>query len=290
MGSAKSESVSHPALNIAGQFTSEGPDVHVSSEANGVCFEQVTTQYLLPDKTVKTKMRKQITEDTRTPLARAVSGLRKSRKLTQASLAQLLGLRHQSAIARWEGGTDKPSSKALLQLSELAPDSERAWWRERAAEQAGLDAIIHTTSGAYEIPHTSRTIPLIKDPKKVGTLGQHALADIEQNLLFAPELFPEGGKFEAVRIEGDTTVDLIAIVDVSRRDPDRMVGDMVAVLTATGIEVRWLSREDTTYILLPFQPGQTIKLWRHRGDGSIVGRVRWVGNSIAPPKPAPRGR
>jgi hypothetical protein len=78
---------------------------------------------------------------------------------------------------------------------------------------------------------------------------------------------------------------MIAMLDIGRRDADRLVGHLVAIQTASGIEVRWLGREDGAYLLLPFQPGNTVRVLRAHGENSIVGLVRWIGDSAdAPPQ------
>lgn len=227
-------------------------------------------------------MSKQITKGARSPLAEAIRSLRKSVAPTQTSFAQMVNLPHQSSISRWENDIDKPPASVLLKLSDLAPLADRQWWRDRAAEQAGIEAIVSNTSGALEIPLHFRMIPLLLNSARLGQMATPALDAVEQNLHFPPELFPEGGKIEAVRIDGAGTAKLLAIVDVSRHDADRLVGEMVAARTATGIEVRWLECADGVYLLMPFHPSQQIRRMKHTGEGSIAGAVRWVGTSITP--------
>ncbi|MGH9354723.1 MAG: hypothetical protein ACRD10_01170, partial [Terriglobia bacterium] len=214
-----------------------------------------------------------------------IRDLRVSLRMKQKDFGAIFGV-SQAAVSEWEKSKDAkvPGMKALLKMSELAPEAERAWWRDRAAEQAGVEKVVSfTTSGEYSIPELSRRVPLVNNPHKVGKAGTVATADIERFLSFSPDFFPEGGRNEAVRVEGQTA-NLVAVIDVSHQDAEHLVDKMVAVRTASGIEVRWLAREDDFYLLLPFQPGQKTKPMRYKGEWSIVGAVRWVGES---PWPAP---
>ncbi len=115
-------------------------------------------------------------------------------------------------------------------------------------------------------------------------MGEVASRDVERELYFPVEWFPEGGDIRALRFQGVSATEMVAMVDTSRRDADRLVGHMVAVHTPLGIEIRWLGVEAGTYLLLPFQPGQSLKLLRPRGENSIIGLVRWVGDSVEPPE------
>ena len=213
-----------------------------------------------------------------------IRALRKSLGLKQKDFGARLGVK-QVSVSQWENEENPavPAAKILLKMSEMAPLAEVPWWRDRAAEQVGVDAVISTTSGALAVPELTRKIPLFLNPKMVGTVATPAQADVEQFLQFSPDLFPEGGMMEAVRVMVHASRELVAVVDVSRHDADRLVGNMVAVRTATGIEVRWLEREGGIYLLLPFHPGQQPRALRHSGDGSVVGVIRWIGNSIPRP-------
>jgi transcriptional regulator with XRE-family HTH domain len=212
-----------------------------------------------------------------------IRGLRKRLGLNQKDFGAMCGGVKQVAVSQWESDTDPrvPSSKALFKMSELAPTAERQWWRDRAAEQAGVDITSGSTSGPLEIPELSRRIPLIKNPDKVGKAGSVTAMDVERILSFSPELLPEGGRTEAVRISTKST-DLIAVIDIAQQHAEHLIGKMVAVRKVDGIEIRWLAREDGAFLLLPFEPGQTVKAMRYKGEWSIVGAVKWVGDAPAP--------
>ncbi len=288
VGTAEIELAGHATLDIAGELRSVSGGVHIFCEGNDVARNRVSleeSQYYRDDMEVKKKSGAVIRIFSGESLAQRIKRLRKGLQLKQAELAALCGV-GQASVSQWERNDDPstPTSKALLKLSELAPVTERQWWRDQAAEQAGFDLEHNDSSGTYAVPLTFRTIPLLKSSRGMGTLGTVALADIERNLHFPAEWFPEGGTIRAVRIQHETTSEMIAMVDISRRDPDRLVGHLVAVQMATGVEVRWLAVEDDTYMLLPFQPGQTLKLLRPHGENSIVGLVRWIGDSVDLPE------
>ena len=224
------------------------------------------------------KIRKGITGDGGTPLGDRIRGLRKSCGFTQTQLAALLGVR-QSAVARWEKGDDRPVARTLVRLSELANSTDRQWWRDQAAEHIGFEP--NNGLGTFAVQSALRPIPLLKDVKQVAALGAISPNDVERFLQFPAEWFPEGGEIRAVRVKGQSVSDLLAMVDVSKRDADRLAGHMVAVQTPTGIEVRWLVAEGNGFILLPFTPGQPVRLLKFLGENSVIGLVRWVGD--APP-------
>lgn len=209
--------------------------------------------------------------------------------MNQKDFGNLCGVK-QVAVSQWENENDPriPSTKALLKMSELARTADRQWWRDRASEQAGVEiSTASSTSGALEVPEGTTKVPLISNPQKVGKAGSVATIDVERFLSFSSELLPEGGRNEAVRIELQTT-SLIAVIDVSRQDAEHLVGKMVAVRTIAGIEVRWLAQENGMFLLLPLNPGQTVKPMRYKGEWSIVGQVRWIGD--APPAEVPAGK
>lgn len=95
----------------------------------------------------------------------------------------------------------------------------------------------------------------------------------------------ESEDLRQVKIFQGTTSELLALVDLTRKDPDRLVGNMVAVKNALGIEARWLRWESGDYLLYPIGPEQSVIPLRLWGEWSIVGRVCWLRISMtaAPP-------
>jgi transcriptional regulator with XRE-family HTH domain len=83
-------------------------------------------------------MRMLIKNIERSPLAEAIFVLRKSLGKTQSVMSKELGVL-QSTVAQWERGIYKPPANVLLKLAELAPVSEREWWRDQASKRVGFD-------------------------------------------------------------------------------------------------------------------------------------------------------
>jgi len=80
-------------------------------------------------------------------------------------------------------------------------------------------------------------------------------------------------------IQGTASSAMVAQVDISRKDPIQLVGEMVAVLKPDGIEVRWLMRDDGVYMLHPWQPGQSTVKLRPQGEWSLAGQVLSIGKA-----------
>lgn len=275
-----------PAENALAKFFSIDRGGHIFCERGNVsrCGVPVAkSTYLDADISVKKKMRVQVEPEVRLPLGDNIYQLRKARGLTQTQLAEILGVR-QSAVARWETSKDKPLPQTLLKLSELVGEKERQWWRDQAADLAGFGE--STVSPLPEVS-LSRTIPLIKTHSMVGSLGAVNPLDVELNLSLPAEWFPESGSIRAARINGNSISPLvegtyIAVIDISRRDADRLVGCMVAIQTTKGIDARWLRRDGATYLLVPLRESSDnpIRVLRHRGENSIVGQVvKWIGDA-----------
>lgn len=274
----------YSALHVSGQLRSVSVGVHIScgSEVYGDCLER--TRYNRTNMEVKKKTRTVINISQQESLAQKVRALRASLHLKQADLAAICGVK-QASVSKWESETVErrsvPTSKMLIKLSEIAPEADRQWWRDKAAEQA-FDLEVGNSLGTYALPPALRMIPLLKTAKGMGNLSVLLSSDVERKIHFPAEWFPEGGTICAVRIHLPDHPEMIAMIDISRKDSDRLVGHLVAVQTAEGVEVRWLSLEDGVYMLLPFVPGQPLRRLRSHGEQSIVGLVRWIGDSAEP--------
>jgi len=287
VGPAEVESTGHAVLKIAGELRSKGVGVHISCQRNRASRNCVPLEVQPYSRSFAMSRENRATALNilqEGALAQRIKALRKGMGLKQAELASLCGVT-QVSISQWESlnpeRTSVPTSKALIKLSELAPEADRQWWRDLAVGQAGFEGI--NILEAPRLTSPLRSIPLIKHPKQVATLASFSPAEVERNLQFPSEWFPEGGDIRAVRISRPAMPDLIAMIDVTKRDADRLVGHMVAVETLSGVDVRWLSLDDGMYMLHPFKFGQEIKRVRTHGENSIVGLVRWLGDSIDSP-------
>ena len=224
-------------------------------------------------------------------LAQKIRDLRKSRGMRQAELAKICGI-SQVSVSKWERGEKSatPTAKSLLKLSELAPESERQFWRDLAAEQVGFDLEASDLSGLPVFSQKLRIVPLVKEAARVDVLGGLSPNDIEKNLHLPEEWFMEGGIIRALRVQGEGVAKMIVVLDISRKDPDQLKGSLVAVQTSNGVEIRWLSRQtDGVDMLLPFHPNQPWKKLQKSGEYSLVGFVCCtMGDSAALPRPESR--
>lgn len=131
----------------------------------------------------------------------------------------------------------------------------------------------------------------------LSSLGSVHSADIEQNLSLPASWFPGGGMIRAIRIE-DSAVsplaegEIIVLVDISRRDPDRMVDRIVAIQTGEGVRLSRLRKLDSTYILNPLKDGsnQSPRILKLHGENSIVGQVvKWICDAEPQPTSESKG-
>jgi transcriptional regulator with XRE-family HTH domain len=214
-------------------------------------------------------------------IALKLKGLKRVTGLKQKHLAEVCGV-SRVQVSRWEHSLDLPSAKALLAISELATGEERQWWRDCAAERTGLGSAGNTTLEIFEPAASGVTIPLISNPKRVGSLGTLSASDVELQFSLPHSWFQDGGAIQAAKINATSISPLIegeviAIIDASQKDPDRLVGCTVAIQTVNGIEIRKLLRDRKTYILLPLEGHGSVNLWRPSGENSIAGKVvRWI--------------
>lgn len=185
-----------------------------------------------------------------------------------------------------------PPASAFVKMSELAEEGERQWWRDRAAMQAGLtespESNVVPQKGSIVSPAPDRNIPVIS-PTKVGDLGSVNPQDVEESLRLPANWFSMGGVIRAVRVHDNPispviSGDYLAILDVSRRDPDRLTDCIVATRTVEGIAARWLRRDGNVYFLEPLREGTApLRVLKHDGEDSIVGQVlKWIGDAPAP--------
>ena len=75
---------------------------------------------------------------------------------------------------------------------------------------------------------------------------------------------------------------MIGMIDVTRKDADRLIGCIVAVHTVCGLEAMKVvdSRRDGVYLLRPLRSDVDPLIVQPDGEGSILGRVvRWIGTT-----------
>jgi transcriptional regulator with XRE-family HTH domain len=224
--------------------------------------------------------------------------------MTQTSFAFSLGTR-PSTVSKWESGHNRPSPDVFVRLAKIADGVDKAFFLEEAGlphaffngermasglKESATQIVaktLHSTTATLVTDHQvgrTATIPLIQNPAELGDPS----ALVECMLSFPAPWLPHDATVQAVQlssqispyIEGAVT----AIVDISRRDPDRLNGCVVAARTPRGIEPMTLFKEGAVYLLVPLQKGsdERPRLLRPSGDWSVVGKVlKWIGDAPA---------
>jgi transcriptional regulator with XRE-family HTH domain len=241
-------------------------------------------------------------------IAKRIGDLRRSLGMNQTQFSKALNTR-PSTVSKWESGFNKPSPDVFVRLAKLADGQEKLFFLEEAGvpleyfdgapmipemREAATQIVAKTlrrgaaTLGEYSMGDDPFTIHLLKNPQKLGELDALQPANVELALNLPTNWFPSGASVQAVRFHGEFSPlicgELIALVDVSRKDPDRLLGCIVAVRTSSGVEPMTLRRDGRTYLLVPLHETaeHSVKVLRHEGVWSIMGKVlKWIGDAPA---------
>lgn len=231
---------------------------------------------------VNKKTRLRVSANLRPKIADGLRIARKSLGLTQAELAQVLGS-SQGAITRWERQIDSPPVAVFNLLADLVPDEQRHLW----IELAGGESPSHDAMTAH-----MRSIPILRDSAAAGTARIIDEREIDFTLLFPPRLLPAGGKLVGFKITGDSMSPIletgyVVLIDITQRDPAKLVDRMVAASNEHGVTIKWLRKQDDIYLLVPqnTSPRHPVRVITSHGGWSIVGEVvKWIGAPPPPPK------
>jgi len=224
----------------------------------------------------------------------------------QGELAAALGT-DQGTVSKWMNGKSRPLPEVFTRMAALAQGADKIFFLDQAGipaeffdgapmlmELRGPSTVIvsralqeESTASELCTSKEPRTIPLLKSPKKLGS--KSLISDnVELCLSLPATWFPENSDLQAVRFAGSFSPfisgDLIALVDISRKDADRLIGCVVAVKTPTGVEPMTVHKDGPTCFLVPLHEDteHPVRVLRHSGPWSIVGRVlKWMGD--APP-------
>lgn len=218
----------------------------------------------------------------RSSIAQAVYRTRKANGLSQAAFAEALGTL-QGQVAKWETDALKPSGPMCIAMSRLATEADRDWW----LAQAGLRP--------SETPVTDEGIqfvPLLRDSLAAGTPRAINKDEIERMLPLPASWFAGAGKLYAIRVTGDSMAPIIGngytvIVDVSRKEPAKLVERMVAASDGDGVTVKWLRKDGDMFLLVPNYTSlaHPIKIMRLKEGWEIVGLVvKWIGEPPSQPR------
>lgn len=243
--------------------------------------------------------------------ATRLEALKKQLGITnQKDLAVALGT-DQGAISRWTSGKTRPLPAAFIRMASLAQGADKLFFLEEAGvpadfflgtpmlpafEKASVAVIAESLGsnadplGGYGSKEETVTIPLLRNPKTLGTRNSQNPKDVEITLTLPATWFPgtETEKLKAIRLPGQFSPfiegNVIALVDVSRRDPDRLLGCVVAVRTQTTVEPMRVRKDGSTYFLVPLHEDAThpVRVLRESGTWSILGRImKWIGDAPA---------
>jgi transcriptional regulator with XRE-family HTH domain len=123
--------------NIADKYYTCGSDSRSKIQSGYQSFQKTSQKglYAEPRMNVKKKTRLRVNAEARPEIARAFRAARQSLGMSQDELAKAIGS-VQDTISRWERNKDRPPVSALIALTELLPEGERAWWQEITGHDA----------------------------------------------------------------------------------------------------------------------------------------------------------
>jgi SOS-response transcriptional repressor LexA len=233
-------------------------------------------------------MREQVKNLVRPPLAEAIFKLRKSRRQTQIEVSKELGV-YQSAIVRWERGIDMPPTKALLMLSEMAPESEKQWWRDQASARVGFDL-----EGA-EVPHPppsqKEKEDLYAQIKVYKSAGAGAFRSVDEmpdhTVMFPRAWLPSRQKMVGLLVHGNSMSPLIedgfiVIADLTRNTKTLALNHIVAASDGYGVAIRYLVEIGGSLWLQPHNMNVENRAVPVGRDMRIIGVVvKWIGQPKA---------
>jgi SOS-response transcriptional repressor LexA len=224
-----------------------------------------------------------------------ILGLRDQLGLSQAALAARL---HFSAMAlsRWENGTHEPSAKAYVLLGNLASNTDRLWFWERAGlPAADVSDMLPSSQTVRPIRRKNRTgpaaIPVVNIPILSVTVATHGgKGDSGLNLqtlpaeeiIATPESWcPNPSETSCLRVRGDVMKPLIndgdiVAVDCAQTDPARLNGKIVVTWhQEAGLILSRFLFINGAHLLeaesREFQPWQL----SNKRNWKIIGRVLW---------------
>lgn len=217
-------------------------------------------------------------------LGARIRAIRTAKGLNQTDFARLFSVT-QVAVSNWEKGVDRPGAKALMELAKLTADPDL---RDYFVRESGFTELFMNFGRSERKESTEseiRQIPLLKDSVAAGTPRATNEKEIAQMLAFPRAWFRSPGELYALRVAGDSMSPVIGdgyivIVDVSKRDPKKLVEHMVAAREGDGVTIKWLRRDGDTYLLVPqhVTPRHPVRIMRAEGNFSIVGEViKWIG-------------
>jgi transcriptional regulator with XRE-family HTH domain len=211
-------------------------------------------------------------------LGSAIKAIRKSFGMTQVEFAERLRTK-QGVLTYWEAGKKRPGAEKILEIASITTDAEL---KAQLLDASGLTDLV--TKPAEQTPggYPKLSIRLLRDAAAAGTPRMIDESEVEQVIEVPKRLLPgeSGGEIVAITVKGNSMEPMlltgsIVFIDLSQRDPKRLVNAMVAARVDGGITIKFLRKMGKQYILIPFHVSPRYEVMPLSGvDGdAIVGRV-----------------
>lgn len=227
---------------------------------------------------VSTSKRKiRVSEDEGRAVGVAFKVARIETGMSQTELAKYLMV-SQDSVSSWERGKTPAPIEAIRQLGRLvAPSSRDDLYR--------VTGIVDESAEVLQVNVEVRKIGLFTVSEELTDLTSAT----NRTISLPAEWLPNEANVRAVKLLAPVSPifgpEVIALVDVRFRDPDRLSGCVVVARTPNGMEPMALRKDGPTYFLVPLlhDGRQTVHLLQNDGDWSVMGRViKWIGDAPAP--------
>jgi transcriptional regulator with XRE-family HTH domain len=237
-----------------------------------------------------------------------IRGLRRRLKLTQAGLAEQVGV-SQVAVSRWESGQDEPSAAAYSQLARISgpPDCWFFWEKIGIRMSDIYRALPDLEESRYKPPELTIevlpargalkqegelklkkrpdavAVPLLHDPAAAGSPRLIEAAAVDRMVIADARDCPHPDATVCISVRGESMSPVledgyIVALDTFDTEPKRLVNEMVAARDPDGgVTIKWLRHVGSELMLIAqhtsprFQP---ILLNREPG-WKVIGRVLW---------------
>ncbi len=208
-------------------------------------------------------------------VAARVKRIRAERGWNQTAMAEAVGV-NQSQVSNWEKGTAHPSPSAAIAIADLVSDSEKDWWYALS----GVRSIV-----AQKRVSEQRLIPYLVDASDLGSPKSESGENVREMVSVPRSWLPAGGSLYAVTVQGRMLAPIIdvgdiAIVDVTRRKADALVGTIIASAEPRVGTFAWLQHDGRYFLLVPERWTEANQVYVLRKTESIIGQVvRWIGGA-----------
>lgn len=177
----------------------------------------------------------------------------------QKAFARLLGV-SQAIVSQWESGRYMPSAMALMAIGRIDSVNKRFWFEKAGHEYAVIEDLLDVYKkehpGWEQGASSSRSVPLLRLSDAPMELGEIKPEHIERVITVPKYWLPPDGEMAAFNVEDDSMAPLLepnftVFVDISKRDPKKLLDKMVLAKDDEGVKIRWLIRDLGMYLLMP---------------------------------------